>query len=163
MPPQKPPLALAGVGGDIPPILFGFAFPSWGRGDVVVPPLLSPGLGGGPSHVAGLKMAFLRPLGPKLFWVEAQHPQRVLSTPSKPPQNSWGQRHKKVTWLGRLGTKVAAVRAEGKPWGAFKVRGAMVKYYLKKLIIIIKKSKFKNPTEIKSGSHLEEWILSQHV
>lgn len=117
MPPQKPPLALAGVAGegDIPPILFGFAFPSWGRGDVVVPPLLSPGLGRGPSHVAGLKMAFLRPPGPKLFWVEAQHPQRVLSTPSKPPQNSWGQRHEKVTWLGRLVTKVAAVRAEGKP------------------------------------------------
>lgn len=78
--------------------------------------------------------------------------------PASPPRTH-GDRD--IKRLGRLVTKVAAVRAEGKPWGPFKVRGAMVKYYLKKKII--KKSKFKNPTEIKSGSHFEEWILSQHV
>ena len=113
MAPQKPPVALPG--GTCLPCSLGLPSPPGEGTDVVVPPFLSPGLGRGPSHVSGLKLAFLPPLGPQPVLGGGSAPSDSPQPARQAPPGLVGTgRHKKVTWLGRLVTKVAAVRAEGK-------------------------------------------------
>ena len=83
---------------------------------MAVPPLLSPGLGGGLGHVSGLELAFLPHPGPQAILGGGSAPSESPQPPQQAlPELVGTRRRRNVSWLGRLATKVAAVRTEAKP------------------------------------------------